>query len=149
MEMKAIVAVQFVLNIFLVALFLRRQGSGRLFGPGKKKEAERERVAGEIRRWEAVSAELAETMRGRVREMGALAEELDRAEIRARRTLTEARKMETGWAANWETYAAALGWIREGIALEEVARRSGVGIGELRLIEGLAARGEIVAGPGQ
>lgn len=145
MEMKAIVAVQFVLNIFLVALFLRRHWRGWLFGPGKKKRAERERVAGEIRRWEAVSAELAETMRGRVKEMGALAEELDRAEIRARGTLTKVKQMETGWAANWETYSAALGWIREGLALEEVAQRSGVGLDELRLIEGLT-RGARSAG---
>jgi hypothetical protein len=140
MEIKAIVAVQFVLNLFVAALFLRRSGGRGLFGSGEKRKAERERVAGEIRRWEAVSSELAETMRGRVREMGALAEELDRAEIRARGTLTKVKQMENGWAANWETYAAALGWIREGLPLEEVARRSGVGLDELRLIEGLTAR---------
>lgn len=141
MEMKAIVVVQFLLNLFLVALFLwRLRGAGGLLGSSRSKRAERDGVMREITRWEAVSSELAATMRSRVRDMEALAEELDRAEIRARQTLKKVKRMETGWSANWETYAKALGWIREGVPLEEVARRSGVALDELNLIEGLTAR---------
>lgn len=140
MEIKAIIAVQFLLNLFLAAIFLLRLREERTLR--KLKKSRRARSAGVmegLRRWEAISSELTETMAGKVREMESLSEELDRAEIRARQTLKKLGRVQSSWASNWETYGRCLGWIREGLPLEEVAKRSGVSLDELRLIQGLSS----------
>lgn len=135
--MRVIILLQIALDLLLGGLVLWclwRKGEG--CGPRLDPRINEDELEREVRRWECVSEELVCTMRGRIQELEALLDELDRAEIRAAETL---RRLEEarGRVPQRDPYGSATSLIRNGAALEEVAVQTGLGMGELRLIKGL------------
>ncbi|MGQ9655860.1 MAG: hypothetical protein ACUVXD_17510 [Thermodesulfobacteriota bacterium] len=133
--MRVMIFLQIALDLLLGGLVLwclwrKGDGCGQRLDP-RIDEDELER---EVRRWECVSEELVCTMRGRLKELETLLEELDRAEIRAGETLKRLEEA-GGLVAQQDPYGRATSLIRDGVALEEVAMKTGLGLGELRTIQ--------------
>lgn len=135
--MRVIILLQIALDLLLGGLVLWclwRKGQG--CEPRLDPRIEEDELEREVRRWECVSEELVCTMKGRLNELEALLEELDRAEIRAAEILKRLEEA-GGRVPQQDPYGRATSLIRDGVALEEVAMQTGLGIGELRLIQGL------------
>lgn len=134
--MRVMIFLQIALDLLLGGLALWclwRKGKG--CEPRLDPKIDEDELEQEIRRWEYVSEELVCTMRGRIEELEALLDELERAEIRAAETLKrleEARRV----VPQPDPYGHATSLIRNGVALEEVAAQTGLGMGELRMIQG-------------
>ncbi len=142
MEFKAIVVLQVLLDLVLAALIvwcLWRRDSSR--DVGSPPRLSKDQVEMEAQRWKDTSEELAGLLRSRLEELEGLTGELDRAEIRAAETLQRMERMEANWISTREFYGRALGCLREGMSPEDVARRTGFGLDELRLIQRLSLTG--------
>jgi hypothetical protein len=139
MEITGVIVAQLFVNVLLgtLVVFCLLQ-SGHSSPPEAGEGGRQAGLEEEIHRWEATSRDLLVQMRDRVQELETLVEELDRAEIRASDTIRKLEQMESGWTSSAERYIRALGWIQEGIALEEVAQRTQMNLDELRLIEELS-----------
>jgi hypothetical protein len=139
MELKSMVVVQLALDALLAGLVLWciwRDGRSR---KGEASEAAvQSDFEAEIDRWQKVGPKVLRLVNARLKELRSLAEELDRSEIRAAETLQRMERGSLGGTAKAEVYQRASGWIREGVALEEIARRTGFGLDELRLIQSLS-----------
>ncbi len=134
--MRVMILLQVALDLLLGGLVLWcLWGKGRGSEPRLDPRIDEDELEREVRRWECVSEELVCTMRGRLQELEELLEELDRAEIRAAETL---RRLEDagGRLPQQDPYGRATSLIREGLPLEKVAIQTGLGMGELRLIQG-------------
>jgi hypothetical protein len=90
-----------------------------------------------MERWENASRQLVSHMQQGIRRLQEIASDLDRAEIRAGETLRALDKMEQGWRPRSDRYEEALAWMDRGVGLEEISRRTGIGLDELRLIRHL------------
>ncbi|MEJ5377202.1 MAG: hypothetical protein WHX93_11535 [bacterium] len=88
---------------------------------------------------------LMEGMDSRIQRLKEAAEELDRAEIRACETLEKLHKAQEENPIPESSYEVALRWLRQGLSVEEVARKSGLGLGELQLMQHLGSKGRAQA----
>lgn len=142
MELKTMVVLQLAFDLLagavLLFCLLREQRSQQ--SEPLVQGLTREEIEEQVKRWEGAGRELLGLVEEKVRKVERAAEELDRAEIRACETLYRLERARQSLNGAQSAYGQAARWIRDGIPLEEVARRSGLGMGELRLMQGLSAR---------
>jgi hypothetical protein len=139
MEITGVIVAQLFVNVLLGTLVVFcLLHSGHRAPPDTGYDERQDGLQEEIKNWETTSGDLLVQMRNRVQELENLVEELDRAEIRASDTIRKLEQMESGWTSSAERYIRALGWIREGIPMEEVAQRTQMNLDELRLVEELS-----------
>lgn len=93
-----------------------------------------------MRQFQDTVNELMEGLDCRLQKLQEAAEELDRAEIRACETLERLQKAKGNFQGAQASYDAAAQWLRQGFPMAEVARRSGLGLGELELIQHLGVK---------
>jgi hypothetical protein len=139
MEIKTLVAIQLAFDLLLGAAVLWCLWGGR--DAEAASAARLDAVVGlqeQMTRWETSGEAFLGVMKGRLQELGALGEELERAQVRASETLDRLEQVQAGWGPRGASYGQAKEWIREGVPPEEVARRTGFGVDEVRLIQGLA-----------
>lgn len=139
MEIKSLVILQMAFDLvaggLIIFCLLREQRIQRIQKtPGG---LTKEDIEDHLRCWENSGRELLELMQERLGRLEALHDELERAEIRASETLDRLQRARESLNGAQSVYHQAAKWIREGMPLGEVARRSGLGIGELRLMRGL------------
>lgn len=140
MEIKSFVMLQMAFNLVaggLIIFCLLREQRIQRNPAGLSKED----IEDQLSCWENSGRELLELMQERLGRLEALHDELERAEIRASETLDRLQRARESLNGAQSVYYQAAKWIREGTPLGEVARRSGLGIGELRLIQGLMKGG--------
>jgi len=97
-------------------------------------------IDGRMEQFQDTARELMEGLDRRIQKLQEAAEELDRAEIRACETLDKLQKAKGDCGAGQASYDMAAEWLRQGFPMAEVARRSGLGFGELKLIQELGSR---------
>lgn len=97
-------------------------------------------VDGRMQQFQDTARQLMEGLDCRIQKLQEAAEELDRAEIRACETLDKLHKAKEDSPNPQASYDVALEWLRQGFPMEEVARKSGLGLGELKLIQQLGSR---------
>jgi hypothetical protein len=139
MVIKAMLIIQLLLDIvlgFLVLWCLWMRGEVPLGRRQKGKGVKA--LQKDMGRWESTSRELLGRLKVQLNEMRAVAEELDRAEIRGSETLEKLQRIEEGWKSERERYDRASAWLRQGLSVDEVARRTGIGPDEIRMVSRLA-----------
>lgn len=142
MDLKLIMLLQMAFDLVAGGLILwcvfRGAGSSRSFS--RTHEAILKEIDGRMEQFQDAAQELMEGLDRRVQKLQEAAEELDRAEIRACETLDKLHKAKEDYRGGQASYDAAVQWLRQGFSMAEVARRSGLGLGELKLIQQLGSR---------
>jgi hypothetical protein len=127
-----------------VTLFMLVKRMGGLGSRG------RERLLATIReqmcQWEMSSREFVEQAGYVMEELRELATALERVDIRASDTLRRLESFQQKWRPMGDRYLKAARWLNEGVGLEEVSRRTQIGLDELRLIRGLSRKRGSAAG---
>lgn len=142
MDLKLVTLLQLAFDLVAGGLILwcvlRGGGSARSFS--RMQEALLKEIDSRMEQFQDTARELMEGLEGRIQRLQEAAEELDRAEIRACETLDKLHKAKEDFRGGQACYDAAAKWLSQGFSMAEVARRSGLGLGELKLIQQLGSR---------
>lgn len=142
MDLKLMTVLQLAFDLVLGSLILwcvfRAGGTSRI--SSKRQEALLKEIDARAEQFQDIARHLMEGLEFRVQKLQEAAEELDRAEIRACETLERLHKAQEGFRSSEASYETALRWLSQGLPAAEVARRSGLGLGELQLIQQLGSR---------
>jgi hypothetical protein len=142
MEIKWMVIFQLILDFWLGAIVIWLLWRGEpILGMKAANKTNREELRREMARWETTARELVANMKCRLTDLESLAEEIDRAEIRASETLAQTERIEAGWSSDLNGHVTALSFLRQGMMPNEVASRTGLPLDELRLIQALSPEG--------
>ncbi len=147
MDLKLITILQLAFDLVAGGLILwcvlRASNSSRNFS--RMHEDLLKEIDSRTAEFQDIAKGLMEGMDSRIHRLKEAAEELDRAEIRACETLEKLHKAQEENPIPESSYEAALRWLRQGLSVEEVARKSGLGLGELQLMQHLGSKGRAQA----
>lgn len=142
MESKFLLIIQMAFDLVVGALLLVLFFKGGAVGHASSPRASEQKALDQkLREWKDTGEELVAQLEAKVEGLISASEELDRAEMRAMETLERLERVRLALVSGEGAYGPVQEWIAQGVPLEEVARRSGLGIGELRLMKELSYKG--------